>query len=135
MLWHNPRDDCMAVWLMDGTEVRVRGAAIPAPGAGWILAGAGDFNRDWMQDMAWFDPRRRRVTITLMTGTELLEQGPEIPAPPGADWIVGDAADCNGDGMTDLLWLGTAPLRTEIRLMRGTVPIEQGPALAGPAGP
>jgi hypothetical protein len=100
----------MAVWLMAGTEVRVPGPAIPGPpGEGWLLASAGDF-------------------------TGLLEQGAEIPAPPGEGWIVGNAGDCNGDGMWDVLWLDTEPLRMRVWLMNGTVPLETGPDIPGPAG-
>ncbi len=135
VFWYNPTTNRMAVWLMDSTEVRVRGPELPGPaGDGWILAAAGDFNADHIVDAAFFNLRTRRATISLMYGTGLLEQGPELPAPPGEDWALGIASDCNGDGMFDLLWLGTRPLRTEVWLMRGTAPWVRGALIAGPGG-
>jgi FG-GAP-like repeat len=134
VFWYDSVNDRVAVWLMAGTAVRAAGPPIPGPGDGWILAAAGDFNHDFAADTLWFHPRRKRVTISLMLGTGLLEQGPEIPAPPGEGWIVGNAADCNGDGMSDILWLDAEPLRMRVSLMNGTVPMETGPDIPGPAG-
>lgn len=135
VFWHNLRTNRMAVWLMDGTTVRERGPEIPTPsGADWILAAAGDFNLDAIADVLWFNTRTKRITISLMYGTGLLEQSPEIPGPPGDGWIVGNALDCNGDGISDVIWLNTNPLRIRIWLMNGTVPMLQGPDIPGPAG-
>jgi hypothetical protein len=133
VFWFNPTTHRMAVWLMCGTEVRERGIDIPAPSsADWILAAGADFNRDLMADLAWFNTRQRRMTASLMVGTRLLEQGPEIPAPAGDGWILGGCADCNGDGMSDLLWLNTRPLRLDVWLMNGTQSVERGCEILGP---
>src|SRR6185437_15754233 len=56
VFWYNPDRDRMAVWLMRGTAVRARGAEIPTPpSADWMLAGAGDYNRDFVPDLLWYD--------------------------------------------------------------------------------
>jgi len=120
---------------MFGTEVRARGAEIPAPPSSeWLLAAAGDFNRDLMPDILWFDRSAAQLTTTRMIGTGLLEQGPTISDPTEGDWIVGNVADCNGDGMSDLIWLGIRPLRMRVWLMNGGVPVGYGPVIRGPAG-
>lgn len=133
VFWDDRTTNRVAIWLMNGTTPREQGPPIPGPpGKGWILTGAGDFNRDHVVDELWYNPRTQRMTISLMWGTGLLEQGPEIPGPPGAGWIVGNAVDCNGDGMTDVLWLNTSPLEMRVWLMDGTTPMVMGPSIPGP---
>ncbi len=133
VFWYDPQAHRIAVWLMDGTRLREAGPALPAPeGEGWIIAGAGDFNRDRATDVLWYDPTSRRLRVWLMWGTAILERGPAIPGLSGSDWIVGDVADCNGDGLSDVLWLRTAPLEARVWLMDGTAPMVKGESLAGP---
>ena len=135
VFWYNPTKNRIAVWLMGGIEVRVRGPEIQAaPSTDWLLAAAGDFNRDLMTDSLWFDPKTKRFMTSLMFGTEILERTPEIEGPPGSDWIVGQASDCNGDGLWDVVRLGTRPLRMSVWLMSDGVPFEHGPEIPGPAG-
>lgn len=65
-----------------------------------------------------------------MRGNRLLEGGAEFAGPPGQGWVVGTTADCDGDGMYDVVWF--SPLRMSVGLMHGTVPVVQGPEIAGP---
>ena len=133
IFWYNSSKQRMAVWLMLGTEVREQGPEIPAPGApDWILATAGDFNRDFIPDPVWFNKTTDRATIVLMQGTRLIEGSAEIAGPPGQEWVVGAASDCDGDRMLDLLWLNPSPLRMSVWLMNGTVPVVHGPDIPGP---
>jgi hypothetical protein len=136
VLWFNTTTARMAVWLMEGTLPRDKGPELPIPsGAEWILASPGEFNRDLMTDLAWFNTTTKRATISLMRGTRLLEQGAEFPAPPGEGWIYGNAADTNGDGITDTVWLGVHPLRMMVSLMNSALPMESGPVIPGPDCP
>jgi hypothetical protein len=135
VFWYNPTTSRMAVWLMNGTAVRARGPELPTPPyPDWIPTAAADFNADHATDMLWFDTRTNRIIISLMAGTGVLEQSPEIPGPPGEGWLAAQSGDYNGDGMFDLAWLNVSPLRMKVWLMNGTVPIEEGPEIAGPAG-
>ncbi len=62
VLWYNQDTNRMAVWRMGGTEVRARGAEIPAPPSSrWLLAAAGDFNRDSHGGHPLVRPERRAV--------------------------------------------------------------------------
>jgi hypothetical protein len=133
VFWYDTAANRMALWLMAGTAVRERGPELPGPpGNGAILAGAGDYNHDQVTHTLWYEPRTRRFSISLLWGKGLLEQGAEIPGLPGADWIVGNSADCNGDGMSDVLWLNTSPLEMSVWLMNGTAPMVKGPPIPGP---
>src|SRR5262249_51851855 len=101
--------------------------------AGWRVPGAGDFNRDGMQDMLWRDHDGNRVAAALMGGTRVLEQAPMMPGPPGNDWmIVGAGADFNGDGMADMHWYNPTTKRAVVWLMAGTEPFVRGPEIPGP---
>ncbi len=134
IFWINAASNRTAIWLMRGTGVIATGPEIPGPpGAGWIIAAAGDFNFDQVSDALWFNTRTRRMTVSLMFGTGLLSQGPEIPAPPGPDWIVGSAGDVDGDGMSDTIWLNSNPPRLSVWLMNGTLPVIRGPEIPGPS--
>jgi hypothetical protein len=68
----------------------------------------------------------------LSLGTGVLERGRELPPPPGQDWLAATTSDVNGDGSYDVIWLNTNPLRMRVWLMKGTVPIEEGPDIPGP---
>jgi hypothetical protein len=130
---YNPDKKRMAVWLMAGTAVRLRGPELPVPPPnGWKLYAVGVFNNGNMIDLRWFDPGAGRTTVTLMAGTHILEQGPPI-AGPGGDWILGNATDTDGDGISDMIWLSGDPLRIMVWLWSGTTPRLLGPAVPGPA--
>jgi hypothetical protein len=128
---YNPTAHRMAVWLMAGTEVRVRGPELPVPPGDWKLYAVGIRN-DTFAYLVWFDPGTGRITVTVMAGTGILEQGPVI-AGPGHDWIVGNATDVDGDGISDVIWLSSSPLRLDIWLWNDTTPRLLAPPIAGPA--
>ncbi|MGK4006900.1 VCBS repeat-containing protein [Sorangium sp. So ce1036] len=82
VLWNHPEQNLMAVWLMEGTRVRVPGPEIPGPpGDGWRARTAGDVNGDDMADVVW--QRGDTMTVWLMEGTRVLAPGPLIPGPYG----------------------------------------------------
>jgi hypothetical protein len=128
---YNPTAHRMAVWLMAGTEVRVRGPELPVPPGGWKLYAVGVRN-DALLYLLWFNPGTGQITATVMAGTAILEQGPVI-AGPGRDWIVGNATDTDGDGISDVIWLSSNPLRISVWLWGDNTPRLMGPPLAGPA--
>ncbi|MEO5729439.1 MAG: VCBS repeat-containing protein [Byssovorax sp.] len=83
VIWRNPGNGSMAVWLMDGTQLLLPGPEIPGPlGAGWIVAVGGDVNFDGMADGFWYNNQTNRMAVWLMSGTQLLLPGPEVPGPP-----------------------------------------------------
>jgi hypothetical protein len=133
VMWHNPDTGRVTVWLMNGFEVRERGPEIPVPsGSDWILASAGDFNRDSTIDVVWYNTRTYHTIISFMFGTQLLEQSREIPPPDSSSWVLGNSSDVNGDGIFDMIWFDTNPLRMRVWLMDGTVRLLQGPDIPGP---
>jgi hypothetical protein len=54
VLWSNPGQNLISVWLMNGSELLAPGPVIPGPvGSGWRLVFAVDYNYDGMADVLW----------------------------------------------------------------------------------
>jgi hypothetical protein len=82
VLWSNPGESSMIVWLMNGTQLLAPGPEIQGPrGGGWSPATSGDFNFDGMLDVLWYSPGKHAIAVWLMAGTQVLLPGPEIPGP------------------------------------------------------
>ncbi|WP_437873865.1 FG-GAP repeat domain-containing protein [Sorangium sp. So ce363] len=82
VLWSNPGESSMVVWLMNGTQVLAPGPEIPGPsGSGWSPATSGDFNFDGMLDVLWYNPEKHAIAVWLLAGSQVLLPGPEIPGP------------------------------------------------------
>jgi len=73
-------------------------------GAGWQMAGAGDFNGDGQTDIVWRHGDGRLAVWnfigTTFTGSVLLRSGPA----DATGWRIKGVADFDLDGKTDLLW-------------------------------
>jgi uncharacterized protein YodC (DUF2158 family) len=101
---------------------------------GWKVVQGADFNRDGMGDLLWYDGCSNRITVWLMDGAHVLATGPEIPGPSGGGWAAITAADCNGDGMNDVIWFNDTTHRMAVWLMDGTQVLAPGPEIPGPSG-
>ncbi|WP_437945738.1 VCBS repeat-containing protein [Sorangium sp. So ce296] len=136
VLWNDPEQNLMAVWLMDGTRLLAPGPVIPGPlGDGWIAASAADFNLDGMADVLWNDPEQNLMAVWLMDGTRLLAPGPVIPGPLGGGWVaVQNLFDLNRDNMADVVWNNPERNLMAVWLMEGTRLLAPGPFIPGPAG-
>jgi hypothetical protein len=135
LLWDDPGKSLMAVWLMEGTGVLLRGEPIPGPpGAAWDAVWAADFNADLMTDVRWHNKATEATAIWLMTGTELLLPGQIIPGPAGHEWTRVSSTDFDADGMADLLWRNTVTSAAEVWLMHSTTLFLRGPEIPPPPG-
>ena len=135
VLWNNPGNNTMAVWLMSGTQLLTPGPVIPGPsGDGWSLLTPADFNADGMADVPWSNSGDGTMDTWLMAGTKLLLPGPVVPGPSGDGWSAVTAADFNFDGMADMLWYNAGKHRMAVWLMAGTKLLLPGPELPAPDG-
>ena len=134
ILWYDPNDQKVAIWLMRGTQLLEPGPEIPAPpGDGWQPIAAADFNGDGTADLLWNNLETDQITVWPVRGTSVLGQGPLLAGPQGAGWVAASAGDTNGDGMADVLFQNLLTHVMEIWLMRGTDVIARGAELPGPS--
>ncbi|WP_437939675.1 FG-GAP repeat domain-containing protein [Sorangium sp. So ce341] len=135
VLWNDPAQNLMTVWLMEGTRLLAPGPVIPGPiGDGWVTAAAADFNLDGLADVLWNNAEQNLMAVWLMEGTRLLAPGPTIPGPIGDGWVAPSAADFDHDGMADVLWNNAEQNLMAVWLMEGTRLLAPGPVIPGPIG-
>ena len=135
VLWNEPTNNAIAVWLMRGTHLLTPGPVIHGPaGEGWSPLTPADFNFDGMNDVPWSNSGSGSMAAWLMTGTHLLAPGPVIPGPLGAGWSAVTAADFNSDGAADMLWYNAGAHAMAVWLMRGARLLVPGPTRPTPAG-
>ncbi|HTN89418.1 MAG TPA: VCBS repeat-containing protein [Sorangium sp.] len=136
VLWNNPEQNLITVWLMDGSHLLAPGPFIPGPvGEGWTAPTAQDVNFDNMGDVFWNNVEQNLMAVWLMEGTELLVPGPVLPGPLGPGWRIVTSEDFNFDSMGDVLWNSPEQDLMAVWLMEGTHPLAPGPAIPGPLGP
>lgn len=135
LLWTNSSTDRLAITLMRGSRILAPGPEIACHlGSGWAGVTGADFNHDGFNDVIWTNGQRGTMIVWLLRGTQLLAAGPEIHGPPGEGWIVGNAADTNGDGMADAVWYNATKNRVAVFLMDGVHLLAAGPEMPGPPG-
>ncbi|WP_437678877.1 FG-GAP repeat domain-containing protein [Sorangium sp. So ce131] len=135
VLWNDPEENLITVWLMDGDRLLVPGPVIPGPaGEGWVAPTAQDANFDNMGDVFWNNPEQNLMAVWLMEGTQLLVPGPVIPGPLGSGWRIVTSEDTSFDSMGDVLWNNPEQNLLAVWLMEGTHLLAPGPAIPGPLG-
>ncbi|AUX40360.1 hypothetical protein SOCE26_017600 [Sorangium cellulosum] len=133
VLWNDPEQSLVAVWLMEGTRLLAPGPLIPGPpGEGWF-AKTSDFNADGMGDVLWRHEGQGAMAVWLMDGSRLLAPGPILPGPGGSGWFA-RAIDFNADNMADVLWSHAEQGVMAVWLMEGTHLLAPGPFIPGPVG-
>jgi hypothetical protein len=78
-----------------------------APTSGWVVVGAGDFDRNGVPDLVYMNTSTRQVTVNYYGGAggaTLIGWAWLNQAGEPAGWTVAAVADMNGDGVPDLIW-------------------------------
>ena len=101
LLWHNPKTNAVAVWLMSGSSYPSV-AVLGTLEQNWSPVGSGDFDGDGYADLLL------RNSLQGMTEIWLIDKGRVRDATSfngrGANWTAEAIGDFDGDGYADILW-------------------------------
>ncbi len=88
---------------------------------GWHVAAVADFNGDGLPDLVWQNDTTAQVTVNYYGGAGgaayLGWNWLDVKGEPG--WQVVGAADFNGDGAADLVWMNTATRQVTVNYFGG----------------
>jgi len=71
LVWFNSATGDVAVWLMDGSAIRVPGLVGTVNDLNWQIEGIGDFDGDGKADLIWRKTNSGDVAVWLMDGVSL----------------------------------------------------------------
>jgi hypothetical protein len=139
LVWQHIGDGSLAVWFMNGRQLRPGGGELLAPGQvadlKWRIAAAGDVNRDGFPDLFWHHEQTGQLAVWLMRG-RVLSSGLSLSPDRVSDinWQLRGADDLDGNGYPDLIWQNTSTLQLSAWLLVQQTLID-GRLIVGPTVP
>jgi hypothetical protein len=108
VLFENNSTGGVAIWEMNGNGVNIAASSgVGSVGAGWQIAGAGDFNGDYMNDLLWFNSSTGGVALWEMNGSQIISSVGIGSVGTNSQWQIGGLADFYGDNHNDILWFNS----------------------------
>jgi hypothetical protein len=124
IIWQNDTTRQAIIWYMGGTggSVLQTWAQITSSAAGWSIRGAADFNGDGIPDVIWVNDTTRQATVWYMTGANGSQYAgfAWISQSGVAGWNIAGAADFDGNGTPDVVWLNDSTQQATVWYMGGT---------------
>jgi hypothetical protein len=104
LVWQHDGSGALAVWLMDGINLRDGRMLLPRdPGPDWRVIGVADVTGDLSPDLIFRHRSTREIAVWVMYGP-MLGDGFLVPASVHAGWELRAFADLNGDDRGDFIW-------------------------------
>jgi FG-GAP-like repeat len=117
VLWHNKKSGELTAWLFSSSgevsgeqTLSWRCDSPSGCSSDWRTAGVGDFNSDGVSDVLWRNGNTGLLSAWLttwsgeVTSEQALSWKCDAESGCNSSWSVVDAADFNGDRVTDVLW-------------------------------
>jgi len=105
LAWQHKTKGAVAIWLMDGPNLRSAVNVDTVSDVAWKIVAVGDMNGDRYPDLVWQRDGTGTLSVWFMNGIRYEGSAPISPKfiSPDISKIVG-TGDFNVDGSTDLLW-------------------------------
>ena len=103
ILLRNQASGDVALWEMDGFNVKDANSILSGVPAIYKVAGVCDFNGDGYADILWRDTNTGDVIIWLMQGARILASDYLYRRIP-LNYVIVGCGDLNGDGFGDIVW-------------------------------
>lgn len=123
LVLQNETSGRITVWYMNKANLNgftvSQVAEVPTtPGAGWKVAGIGDFNRDASRDIVLQNVSTGQIGVWLMRNNQVV-QGTVVTTTPAAGWKVVGLSDFNNDGYPDIVLQNQSTRQVALWVMRG----------------
>lgn len=113
LVFQNSVTGGLAVWLMNGAVVIGTapitdgvGNQLIMPDPNWVIAGAGDLNRDGRADLIWQNQVTGGLGAWIMNGSGVQMMHSLSPAfVPNTDYKIVGVGDVNADFIADIIWI------------------------------
>jgi hypothetical protein len=137
LLWQEDANRTPVVWYMggaDGTTV-LSGKAISGPIPAWTLVASADLDGNNRPDLLWQEDASGVLVVWFMGGADgSTPLSGKVISGPIEGWRLAAAADLDGNGKPDLLWLEQGPRVPVVWYMGGAdgTTVLSGKAISGP---
>jgi hypothetical protein len=118
LVWHDPANGNVDVWLMNGLS-RAGGLATQTASATWVAQGIGDLDDDGDADVIWRDSVTNLFHVWIMNGQTVQESAQMIgPASLASTWVCIGVGDTNADRKADIIFRNTSTNALSIWYMK-----------------
>ena len=105
LVWQHKTKGGVAIWLMDGANLRSSVIVDTASDLNWKMVAVADMNGDWFPDLIWQHGTMGKLAVWFMQGTTSIGSAQMSPGTmPINTWSIVGAGDFDADGSNDLVW-------------------------------
>ncbi len=105
VIWRNQVSGQVAYWLLNTSGTRKSAGVIGgAVSTSWVIAAAGDIDRDGIVDLIWRSMSNGHVAYWMLNPDGTRKSAGAIGGSVPLNWVIKGANDIDGDNTVDLIW-------------------------------